>query len=140
MENNWALALQSNKPVSYSLESPLTPAKEGYPIKLYEQTSGSSGIGVEDLEPEPTRLIQNTAQGTKLSLMNTHSPYRMKGSQEHLRACNALLDAENEQIANDLELQENRAFREPEEPYKPLLNLAAKDATEDDEIEALLRR
>ena len=138
--NAWGNAVQNPKQVAYHKISPLAPAKDGYPIPLYKgnPNTGNSGIGTEDLEPEPARLIQNTPFGRKVSILPTVSPYAMKGARGLLRASNAPVEAENEQIAQELEHPQNRTFKAPTKGYRPILNENAEESTEDEQADAMI--
>jgi hypothetical protein len=116
------------RPTVYKRQSPLTPPKEGYPIIL------GQGMGMKDLEPELTIVHK---KGGEMRYVETRNPYLSLGATQAIREQNLGKEAEIEKVAVDLEHQWNRPFKAPTTPYKPILNPDAKDATFDEQAEAL---
>jgi hypothetical protein len=100
----------------YTRASPLIPQKGGYPIQLTKKGNNKEGIGINDLQSEPTTV---SIQGKTL-VMPTYSPYMMQGAVDNIRLSNAGLAAQNDKIAEDLAAPRNNVIRQPMIPYKHL--------------------
>lgn len=116
------------RPTVYKRQSPLTPPKEGYPIIL------GQGMAMKDLEPELTVVHK---KGGEMRYVQTFNPYLSNGASAAIREQNLGKEAEIEKVAVDLEHQWNRPIKAPTTPYKPLLNPNAKDATFEEQAQAL---
>lgn len=136
--NAWNQAVKSNTGVRYVRESPLIPQKGGYPIQLNQRTPGGPGIRLEDLESEPAVVTNKVSGGERMRLVATYNPYMMKDAQTTLREQNRHLEAENEVIAKELGRPSNNAYKEPLDPYKPILNPKARQSNTNEQQEALL--
>jgi hypothetical protein len=113
--------------------SPLIPRKGGYQIPLGQP---GSNIQLEDLEPEISTVIKKTKDGEQIRLVQVFNPFLMKGAQAIIREQNMGKEEEIESVAIDMRPQWIRAYRAPS---APLLKPNARDSTEDEQAEALVR-